>query len=64
MNKEDIKLYIAKLINEENENYSEFIKNIDLLLCLEPTQRLIEILKFSHKEKIDLLNKIYLNISG
>ena len=59
---DDVKLYIARLINEENADYSKLLQNLNLLSSLESTKRLIETLAFSHKEKIDLLEKIYNNI--
>lgn len=55
---EDVRLLIARLINEENERFSlkvGILKDIDV----SDSKKLIEVLSYTHKEKIDLLNYLY-----
>lgn len=60
---EEIRLYIADLINQENEQYSNLVQSLRSVADLDPTKRLLEIISFAHKAKIDLLEKIFKNLN-
>jgi hypothetical protein len=58
-NVEDVRLLIAKMINEENDNHAERLAALDFCYDLTKTQELLEILSFAHRKSIALLEKVY-----
>lgn len=60
--KDEVLLFISKLINEENYKYTNRINSISFELT--KSKELIEILSFAHKENILLLDKIYKELNA
>lgn len=59
---EDIRLLVARLLNEENDDYAQLVKILDFASDLTSTQQLLETLSFAHKAKIELLERLYKEI--
>jgi hypothetical protein len=56
---EDVRLLVAQLINEENDNHAKRVATLDFCSDLTKAQELIEVLSFAHKKSIALLERIY-----
>lgn len=56
---EDTKLFIARLINEENDFFAVELARLKYYNGISSAQKLIETITFAHKKSIELLEKIY-----
>lgn len=53
---EEVRLLIAQLLNQENDQYALLTAQIPKLTAFNP---ILETLEYAHKEKIMLLERIY-----
>jgi len=61
---EELKLFVVKLMNEEQDSNSKTIESLKRALGAELGQDVIKVINEIYKAKVEILNKVYDKIQG